>query len=951
MSMSRTSVLMAAAVVAVAVAVLGQARLAGAVTYHWNVNSSGNWSDITKWADGVPADGSGNVARFNLFNANRTVTLDSNRTISEVWYNDSDGSGSNQGNTPSSNCSITIGGGNTLTLAGGTPSIYIGRLRQDAGYPNAGDSVIINAILAGTAGVKINSTPSYTQSGVTLGGANTISGTVYGYKVLGLKNLLALQNATIRLTGSSTAGTLRLYDDADGATFLTAGLTQTGTGGPATIYVDQKSTGGGTGHVLKLAGNYTGATTGGTKSINVTGANGYSLELTGTVTNNTLPMTVNANSANVKLSGALVDLGSGGLVVGGTLATGENEITGEIHGAGGLTKSGTSTWILSGDNTYAGTTTISGGKLLIDGSTTDQGNYLFGTLSAEATLGGAGTIGLASNSSLTVAGTSGAAQAVVKPSFALDPLIVKTSGSGATVIGNYGVLDIALTGDTIALLRVGSLNLASTSDKIRITASGTQTRNRYVFCTYSGTLTGTFTLTQFTGLPGSAWIDYSTPGQIAVVLAAGPALVAFPGAEGFGADAVGGRGGAVIEVTNLNNTGTGSLRAACSASGARTIVFRVSGNIELTSDINITQPYCTIAGQTSPGGICVTGGWGMIVKTHNVVIRGMRYRTGDLYIYPFPPGKDPDNRDSFGVGTGSGAAQHVIFDRCSFSWAIDDNVDTWYPVDYVTFQNCIFSEPLWNAGHPKGAHGFNFLIGDHAKRVSVHHNLLMHANDRSPGIKQDCTGTFINNVVYNWGWVAMDFFKESSATEAMTFDVVGNLFIPGLDTSSNKGIYFRTGSSGPTATSRFFLYGNIGPGRSDSSQPEWNAAGGGNNPDWHATSLVMGLAGVTLHKADDDLLNHVLANAGATVPRDSVDQRLVGQVIAGTGEYIDSQEQVGGWPDLSAGAAPTDTDHDGMPDAWETAMGLNPNLASDRNGDLDGDGYTNLEEYLASLFE
>ena len=934
--------------VVVTILSLGGRGRAVDVQNDWVGPTGSNWSTTgtANWSLGVPADDtnltdSNNVAMHTVgFPSMRTLTLDGNRAIAKLWYN-TDGAGDGGG---SSNGGLTIAaGGGTLTLAanGATPQIAAGRINTTTG------SVTINAPIAGTQGFSVSQQANpYTGGGLILGGANTISGTVAGYRLLTLNNVQALQNATLSF---APAAIVRLRSDTNGTTFQTGGLTQTNNGTTVTVDVDRSSAG--TGCILKLGGNYLRTVGNSTATVNVTGSNGYSLEMTGNFTNSSAgSLIINANTVNTTMSGSSVAVGAG-VQFGGTLATGTNTVSGVISGTGGLVKSGSSSWDLRGENTYAGATVIQGGTLLVNGWTIGQGSYSFNSLTADTTLGGAGTINLSSNSSLNISGVSGTAQAVVKSTALLDPLVVNTSGTGKTIFGNYSVLDIALAGDVCSLLRVSDLDLSSTTDKIRITASGTQTRNRFVFCAYSGALTGTFNLTQFTGLPGSAWIDYNVPGEIAVVRNAGPSPAAFPGAQGFGATSVGGRGGVVYEVTNLNDSGAGSLRTAVSGTGARTVVFRVSGNIVLASDLIISSPKITIAGQTSPGGICLAGGHCIGVKNDDVIVRGLRCRTGGTNAYPYPPGTDPDNRDSGDFGTTSRTAQRVIFDHCDFSWAIDGNFDIWYATDNSTFQNCIFSEPLWYAGHTGGQHGFNFLIGYSAHHISVHHNLFMHANDRSPAYEEDCTSNFINNVVYNWGWAANDIFKQDATkTAPHLIDFVGNLYIPGLDTGTNRGIKFRNADQQPTTTSRFFVHGNIGPGRSYSSQPEWDAVTGDYDANWHATNLVAGLQGVTLHKADDDLLDYVLINAGANVPRDSVDARLVQQVTDGTGHYINSESEVGGWPALTGPAAPTDTDHDGMPDAWEIAHSLNPNDASDRNGDPDGDGYTNLEEYLNSLF-
>ncbi|HOF19032.1 MAG TPA: autotransporter-associated beta strand repeat-containing protein, partial [Phycisphaerae bacterium] len=207
-----------------------------------------------------------------------------------------------------------------------------------------------------------------------------------------------------------------------------------------------------------------------------------------------------------------------------------NEVSGIMSGDGGVTKSGDSTWKLSGNNTYTGATTISDGTLLVTGTTSGQGDFGFGTLSADATLGGTGTIGLAADKNLTVVGVSDDAKAIVAPGASVGTLNVSTSGTGTTTFGDYSVLSIELTDDTVDLLSVGALDLSSTLDTLQLTVTGTQTQMRYVFVQYTGSLNSeTFDLSDFSGLPVGASIDYGTAGEIAVVLIPEPATLTLLG--------------------------------------------------------------------------------------------------------------------------------------------------------------------------------------------------------------------------------------------------------------------------------------------------------------------------------------------------------------------------------------------------------------------------------------
>lgn len=519
-----------------AVPVLGVLAVASGVSraadiqHTWSGASNSNWSTTSSWAD-INADTVGDVAddtdlgdtnnvvvRTTNFTSQRTIVLDSNRTVAKVWYN-TDGAGAD-GST--ANGGLTIGGTATLTLAanGATPQFAAGRI-NDA----SGSTITVNTVLAGNQGFTVlQEAGPYTGGGFVLGNANTISGNVSGYRLMTLRNVNALQNASLQLAGG---GTLNLRSDSDG-TFTTAGITQGNSTTPTTINVNEATVGGGggTAHVLKLGGNYSATTTNG-RNITVTGANNYSLELTGTYTNSSATQAgkINASSANVKLSGSTVAIGFG-LDVGSDAATptGVNEITGSITGVGRINKlADASVWKFSGANTYSGNTTVGGGKLIVNGTTTGQGNYSFGPITADTTLGGEGALGLAADKTVGIAGTSSSALAILDVGDStvantIGTLTVTTSGAGKTVFGDYGVLSIELNGEDIDLLDVGALDLTSALDGVHIAASGVHSVNRYVFATYTGSLGGnTFNTELFTGLTGAS-IDYSVDGEIAVLI-------------------------------------------------------------------------------------------------------------------------------------------------------------------------------------------------------------------------------------------------------------------------------------------------------------------------------------------------------------------------------------------------------------------------------------------------
>ncbi|MFO1006635.1 MAG: hypothetical protein U0929_11810 [Planctomycetaceae bacterium] len=416
-------------------------------------------------------------------------------------------------------------------------------------------------------------------------------------------------------------------------------------------------------------------------------------------------------------------------------------------------------------------------------------------------------------------------------------------------------------------------------------------------------------------------------------------LPAFPGAEGFGATTVGGRTGRVIAVTNLNDSGPGSLRQALLEKGPRVVVFRVSGVVTLRKDINIEDPFVTIAGQTAPGdGICLRGA-GLRVRTHDVVVRYLRIRVGDDQL-----GAPPENRDGIGIGSEQATVHNVVIDHCSISWAIDENVQLWHPCHDITIQWCIISESLERSLHPKGEHGMGLLVGDQAKRISVHHNLFAHNMERNPLLKGDTETEVVNNVVYNWRKYATG-LSDPEGSGPLKASIVSNLYLPGPQTSGHFGIGFEDDL---TTGTEVFLRGNIGPKRPTDSADEWAIAASRAKITCRAEDPPIPGERITTAPIKT-LRDVVLDEVGATLPqRDSIDQRVVNDTRRGTGKIINSPLEVSGWPDYLSAEAPTDSDQDGIPDDWEARHRLNSKDRSD-NVKLAPSGYTWLEEYLNGL--
>ena len=418
----------------------------------------------------------------------------------------------------------------------------------------------------------------------------------------------------------------------------------------------------------------------------------------------------------------------------------------------------------------------------------------------------------------------------------------------------------------------------------------------------------------------------------------------FPGAEGFGTHTIAGRGGKLIEVTSLEDSGPGSLRAALSESVPRTIVFRVGGTITLKQELHINHPYVTIAGQTAPGSGITIKNAGIVISTHDVLIQHMRVRPGN------EGDVDADVNDAISIlgahGDIKDGAYNVVLDHISASWGEDETISTWYGAHDITISWSIISEALNRSRHRKETHSAGLLIGDSSYHVSMHHNLLAHNDFRNPLIADGGTHDFINNVIYNWGVLP----AEIVDTDSNTFvNLIGNLFIPGPSTQVGPfEILFAGGNP------QLYVFGNLGPHRQDSSIDEWALVGfgygeGGIAPESYRSFSKFSSPSINVQDAEE-AQRMVLAFAGATAPyRDSVDLRVINDVQNRSGAIIDSPEDVGGYPQSESGIAAPDSDHDGMPDDWEIEMNLDPNDASDGTEDFDLDGYTNLEEYLHYL--
>lgn len=424
--------------------------------------------------------------------------------------------------------------------------------------------------------------------------------------------------------------------------------------------------------------------------------------------------------------------------------------------------------------------------------------------------------------------------------------------------------------------------------------------------------------------------------------------LAFPGAQGFGAYSRGGRGGDVYAVKNLNDSGVGSLRQGIeTAKGPRTIIFSVSGIIRLKSELSVNHDNITIAGQTAPGdGICLRDA-PLIIEADHIIVRYIRSRLGD---------KSGKESDAISIAAG----HNIIMDHCSASWSVDEcfSCSSGHKgqIDSITVQWSIISEALNKSIHSKGAHGYGALIrGGYGAKYTYNHNLFAHNFSRNPrpgnydynNYRIDPDGLlfdFRNNVLYNWGGNRPGY--DADTASVCRYNYVGNYGKPGPN-SAKSGFAYNASSK----HFRAYFSGNYFYGRIPADQ--WSLVNFGtrwNKAEIAAYKMTVPFpAGPMITESAADAYKNVLAQAGASIVRDAVDARVTKEVKDGTGSIINHEDEVGSWPVYKTYNVLKDTDMDGMPDNWEVKNHLNPNDPDDRNKDRNGDGYTNLEEYLNSL--
>ncbi|MBO9617524.1 MAG: polysaccharide lyase [Niabella sp.] len=455
------------------------------------------------------------------------------------------------------------------------------------------------------------------------------------------------------------------------------------------------------------------------------------------------------------------------------------------------------------------------------------------------------------------------------------------------------------------------------------------------------------------------------------------ALPAFPGAQGGAAYTSGGRGGKVFVVTNLNDDGPGSFRWACEQGGPRIIVFNVAGIIHLSRPLNIRAPYLTIEGQSAPGdGVCIAGE-SLLIDTHDVIIRFMRFRRGQTEV---------TRRDD---AVGGNPVGNIMIDHVSASWGLDENMSIYrhvydrqsngkgekLPTVNVTIQNSIFSEALdtWN-------HAFGSTIG--GRNSTFMRNLWANNVARNPSVGMDGDFGFANNVIFNWWNRSADGGDDKSF-----FNFINNYYKPGPITPKNQPIAYRIlkpeSSRSRKDTLIFgkaYVNGNIVEGNEKVTKDNW--AGGVQLED--KADAAVALSRIKVDKpfpmaafpilTATQAYDYVLKNAGAILPvRDPVDRRIVEDVRTGKITYskdakpapvskylkrrlapdsykdgiIADIQQVGGYP-VYKGTPYKDSDNDGIPDDYEKKKGLNPHNAADAPA-IAANGYSNIENYLNSL--
>jgi len=437
-------------------------------------------------------------------------------------------------------------------------------------------------------------------------------------------------------------------------------------------------------------------------------------------------------------------------------------------------------------------------------------------------------------------------------------------------------------------------------------------------------------------------------------------VLSFPGAEGFGRYTIGGRGGKVYTVNKLADDGSeGTLRYALDQKGPRYIVFKTAGTIYLESPLKIKEGNVTIAGQTAPGDGITIANYETFVGADNVVIRYMRFRMGDQKKFE-------------GDALGARFIKNLIVDHCSMSWSTDETVSI-YVNENTTLQWCVIAESLRNSAHQKGAHGYGGIAG--GKFASFHHNIYAHHDSRNPRLGEYAGSKFAltdltdfrNNVIYNWG------HNNVYGGEGMNVNIINNYYKPGPATMTKQRIVAidkneKQGTEVYNIWGKYYINGNVVEGNQEVTKDNWTEGVFSQmKPSYNLTDKDKNEIKIS---KPHDIQNNVKTDSpktayekilqigGASLVRDAVDLHILKDVKNGSFTYkgskgstngiIDSQNDVGGFPDLKQGKPLLDSDNDGMPDEWEIKNKLNPKAANANGRDLDKN-YDNIEVYFNDI--
>ena len=464
---------------------------------------------------------------------------------------------------------------------------------------------------------------------------------------------------------------------------------------------------------------------------------------------------------------------------------------------------------------------------------------------------------------------------------------------------------------------------------------------------------GASTGTPSTGAPSTGTPSRAALGAALAVVgillgsAGATALPAFPGAQGWGADTPGGRGGRIVWVTNLQDAGPGSLRDALSLPEPRTVLFEVAGIIHLKSPIFLggepnrddgdRYSFLTVAGQSAPGGGVVIADYNVTFDNgiHDVVLRHLRFRNSR---------RDLETLRSSGDGIDFKGAERVVVDHCSFSWATDENVsmeENELGNREITLQHNLVAEGLLNGGHENGEHSRGIQVAKGADSVSIHHNFMMSNDFRNPHTPGNGLGEYFgvlfptfdvrHNLTYNSGR------NDAHTKLGARVNYVGNLFIKGPDSRQRKPIQVLD----PVVDTRIYVEGNVSPDFPDLDQEELVdlAPGARIEPTPFDTPAIQ-------PTPVDDLAALMVAGVGAR-PLDPTDGRLLEEFLTGGGSMgAPERTHESPTPAPRQGTPEPDFDRDGMPDDWELDRGLDPSDPADAWLDPDGDGYTHLEDRL-----